>query len=377
MKLLYVENTLAIHGGIERVLTDKLSWLVEHGGCEVCLLIANQGEHPIVFPLNPKVEYHDLGIMFHRMYRHSGWKRYRMFFKLQKLFRQRIATWIQTFSPDIIVCTRLEYLSDVRKVSRDIPVVYESHNSFFSYKLEKGSFFRKFQIQWYCQAVKKVQMIVALTQGDALEWQNLNPHVQVIPNVVHLNDTGRFSDCSSKSAIFVGRYTYQKDIQSLLRIWSLVHQRHQDWYLHIFGGYGIDQEDLQYQIRKMNMSIVVHESTSTIYEEYLRSSMLLMTSRYEPFGLVLPEAMSCGLPVIAFDCPYGPAEIITDGKDGFLIKNRSIEDYVDKVCLLMEDEELRRKMGQEGVHSAQRYNANQVMPQWKQLFEQIIGTTIK
>ena len=125
------------------------------------------------------------------------------------------------------------------------------------------------------------------------------------------------------------------------------------------------------------MSIVVHESTSTIYEEYLRSSMLLMTSRYEPFGLVLPEAMSCGLPVIAFDCPYGPAEIITDGVDGFLIRNRSIEDYVDKVCLLMEDEELRRKMGQEGVHSAQRYNANQVMPQWKQLFEQIIGTTIK
>ena len=97
MKLLYVENTLAIHGGIERVLTDKLNWLVEYGGCEVCLLVANQGNHPIVFPLNPKVECHDLGIMFHQIYRHSGWKRYRMFFKLHKLFRQCLASWIQAF----------------------------------------------------------------------------------------------------------------------------------------------------------------------------------------------------------------------------------------------------------------------------------------
>ena len=127
----------------------------------------------------------------------------------------------------------------------------------------------------------------------------------------------------------------------------------------------------------MDINIVVHEPTSTIFEEYLRSSMLLMTSRYEPFGLVLPEAMSCGLPVVAFDCPYGPAEIITDGVDGFLIRNRSIEDYVDKVCLLMEDEKLRQRMGQRGVQSTQRYEANRVMPQWKRLFEQILEITIK
>lgn len=377
MKLLYVENTLAIHGGIERVLTDKLNWLVEYGGCEVCLLVANQGDHPIVFPLNPKVECHDLGIMFHRVYRYSGWKRYRLFFKLQQLFRQRMTAWIQSFSPDVIICTRQEYLPSVIKVRRTIPVVYESHNSFLAYKFEKLSLLQKVQLQWCFHAVKKAQMIVALTQGDALEWKKLNPCVQVIPNVVHLNDTGRNSDCCSKSAIFVGRYTYQKDIPFLLRIWSLVSQRHPDWQLHIFGGYGSEQEMFQSQIRSMNVNIFVHESTSTIYEEYLRSSMLLMTSRYEPFGLVLPEAMSCGLPVVAFDCPYGPAEIITDGVDGFLIRNRSIEDYVDKVCLLMEDEKLRQRMGQRGVQSTQRYEANRVMPQWKQLFEQILEITIK
>ena len=214
-------------------------------------------------------------------------------------------------------------------------------------------------------------MIIGITQADASEWEKLNPHVQVIPNVVHLNNTGRNCNCCSKSAIFVGRYSYQKDIPSRLRIWKLVNQRHPDWQLHIFGGYGSEKEILQSKIREMDMNVVVHEPTSTIFEEYNKSSMLLMTSCYETFGLVLPEAMSCGLPVVAFDCPYGPAEIISDGVDGFLIKNRSIENYVDKVCLLRENEEQRREMGQKGILSAQRYNANRVMPQWKVLFEQL------
>jgi glycosyltransferase involved in cell wall biosynthesis len=101
--------------------------------------------------------------------------------------------------------------------------------------------------------------------------------------------------------------------------------------------------------------------------------MLLLTSRYEPFGMVLPEAMSSGLPVIAFDCPYGPADIITDGVDGFLIHNRDMEDFADKVCLLIENADLRRQMSQAGIHSSQRYHVNHVMPAWHHLFE-LLGT---
>ena len=139
----------------------------------------------------------------------------------------------------------------------------------------------------------------------------------------------------------------------------------------MYGGYGNDQEELLPHIKKMNMNIFVHEPTPSIFEEYQKCSILLMTSRYEPFGLVLPEAMSCGLPVIAFDCPYGPADIITDRVDGFLIKNRNVDDYVEKVCWLIEDEELRRKMGEAGVLSSQRYEANRVMPQWDSLFHEL------
>ena len=106
-------------------------------------------------------------------------------------------------------------------------------------------------------------------------------------------------------------------------------------------------------------------------EKYKENSMLLLTSLYEPFGLVLPEAMSCGLPVVAFDCPYGPSDIITDGVDGFLIRHRSIEDFADKVCLLIENPELKKMMGQSGVLSAQRYATSRIMPMWKDLFENL------
>ena len=100
---------------------------------------------------------------------------------------------------------------------------------------------------------------------------------------------------------------------------------------------------------------------------------VLLTSLYEPFGLVLPEAMSCGLPVVAFDCPYGPADIISDGVDGFLVKDRDIKVFAEKVCLLMDDISLRKKMGQAGIVSSQRYSTERIMPMWKQFFEQMLN----
>ena len=121
----------------------------------------------------------------------------------------------------------------------------------------------------------------------------------------------------------------------------------------------------------MGTNVIRHQPTTSIDEEYLKSSMLLMTSRFEPFGLVLPEAMSCGLPVVAFNCPYGPADIISDGEDGFLIKKRDINDYVEKVCLLIENKDMRVKMGKAGILSSQRYKASNIMPLWIQLFSQL------
>ena len=85
------------------------------------------------------------------------------------------------------------------------------------------------------------------------------------------------------------------------------------------------------------------------------------------------EAMSCGIPVVSFDCPYGPQSIITNGKDGFLVKNRSIVDFANRVCKLIENVGLRQEMGYNAMNSAQRYNAENIMPLWNNLFETIVN----
>lgn len=372
MRILYVCDALAIYGGLERVLIDKSNWLVEYGGCEVCLLTINQGSHPICFSLHPRVLSADLNIQFHQQYHLSFFKRLIRNIRLHHLFCERMLSRIQEFAPDVIVCTHLDYIRDIILVKGAIPLVFESHSSCLASRFEGDGMLRRFHV-WYLQlAVKKVQMVVALTKGDAEEWKKLTSNVCVIPNVVHLN-VGDCSNYSSKSVIFVGRFSKQKDVSSLLHIWNQVYQKHPDWQLHIYSGYGEEQDIILSEIKKMDANILVHESTPDIMERYKKSSILLLTSQYEPFGLVLPEAMSCGLPVIAFDCPYGPADIISDGIDGYLIKNRNIEEYVDKVCQLIEDYMLLYKMGQAGAHSSRRYASDHVMPQWKMLFSKLIS----
>ena len=370
MRLLYITNALAIYGGLERVLLQKVSWLAEHD-CEICVLTANQGSKTLCYPIHPDIQYYDLNILFYKQYDYVGLRRLIKRYEQNHKFRERLTGKIKEFSPDIIVCTDLTYIDNILRVKGDIPFVFESHASCMCDLFENDGLFRRFHMWLMKMALRRTDMVVALTEGDALEWRKYTSRVCVIPNVVSLNTNNEFSDCSAKSAIVVGRFTNQKDFCSLLQIWSIVHQRYPEWKLHVYGGYGEGKQVISEKIDHICANIVVHDSSPQIFEKYKENSMLLLTSKYEPFGLVLPEAMSCGLPVVAFDCPYGPAVIISDGKDGFLIKGRNVNDFADKVCLLIENKDMRVKMGKAGILSSQRYKASNIMPLWIQLFSQL------
>ena len=372
MRLLYVCDALAICGGLERVLIEKANWLAKHVDYKVCLLTANQGDNPVSFPLLPEVLFEDLDIRFYKQYHMPYWKRFVKNRQLHHLFRERMSKKIQEFAPDIIICTRLDFIHDIVCVKGTIPLVLESHSSRLAGHFEGDGFFRRIHILYLQLAVKKVDMVVALTNGDAVEWRKLTPKVCVIPNAAHLNESGSYTDCTAKSIIYVGRFSKQKDVGTLLCIWNLIHQRHPDWCLHFYGGYGEKKDSLLTEIQQMNANIIVHQPTINMIKWYLGNSILVLTSRYEPFGLVLPEAMSCGLPVVAFDCPYGPAEIITDNMDGFLIKERNISEFADKVCMLIENPTYCKKIGMNGIHSSQRYKVSVIMPKWDALFKQLI-----
>jgi len=370
MRLLYVTDALAIYGGLERILIDKVNRFSEEFGYEVFLITVNQGKHPVVYSINSQVSYLDIGIQFHQIFNFKGvWKVFKMI-QLRWRYKQRIKAIIEEIAPDIIICPRIELTGAIVKVKGKIPLVYEVH-TFWREPRQVTVRNLSCMLLYGRIDLTAIQKIITLTEKDAAEWRKIAPEVLAIPNIVNINKTDRYSDCCSKTVIFVGRLAKQKDIGSLLGIWEIVHQVYPDWALHIFAGYGNEENIWRPIIEQMNANISVCPPTPNIIEEYLKSSILVLTSVIEPFGLVLPEAMSCGIPVVAFDCPYGPSDIITDGEDGFLIPNRDIQLFADKVCLLMDNPDLRQRMGKMGIVSSRRYEAKVIVPLWKELFEQL------
>lgn len=375
MRIIYVNDSIAIWGGLERIVVEKAN-LLSLMNYDVYLVTLNQGEHPIPYQLNPSVKYSDLNIQFHKQYQYHGLKRLLMMLKLNREYKKRIDSIIRKINPDIIICVRPELLSAIAEVKGNIPLVFESHASRYAQRFLGSDYYSRLKNSFYNRNAKFAQVVVALTEGDAHDWRSINPNVCVIPNVVNLNKTGCYSSCQSKSILFVGRFSRQKDVSILLKIWSIVYQRHSDWQLQLYGAYGEEQDALLPLINQNNENIIYHAPTKNIYETYCESSILLLTSRFEPFGLVIPEAMSCGLPVVAFDCPYGPASIISNGKDGFLVKNRDVVEFADKVCMLIENAEMRRSMGLLGIQSSKRFDSSIIMPLWDHLFKQYDKDTL-
>lgn len=370
MKILYLTDSLAVWGGIERVLGDKMNYLASSGGYDVYVVTTDQGDHPIPYPLNERVHVRDLNIRYHQKYNYHGFKRIQKDIELRRLFLKRLKDAIDDIHPDLLIGIRLESIDTIIKAKGKIPLICESHSLYNAFRYEDTTILNRLRFLASRKKIQKASCIVALTEGDANDWRRVNKNVCVIPNIVHLNDTGRRSSLDMKRVIFVGRFTIQKDVWSMLEVWRLVHQRYPDWELHAYGEGELKMDFLKV-IEREDINLKVHEPTSDIFERYLESSLLMMTSVYEPFGLVLPEAMSCGLPVVAFDCPYGPADIIRDGVDGFLIKDRDSHVYAERVCQLIENMQLRRQMGEHAVISSQRYCASRIMPQWESLFRQI------
>lgn len=360
MTIVYLYPSLAIMGGIERVLVDKMNYLVSHG-YDIYMITSDQGQHPVPYHLDERVHLLDLQIRFHSQYQYRGWYRIKEGRVLRSLYHKRLKVKFEDIHPDLLVCTTSQDVRNLLYIKGKTPLLVESHVNFS----HPDTWLHQIHILYNNYWIGKADVVVTLTQGDAKNWRRVSRNVHVIPNVVHLNDTGQYSDCTHKRAIFVGRLVEQKGIPDLVKIWRIVHSRCPEWQLDVYGDGQMESIP--------EIKLFVHPPTANIMDEYINSSMLLMTSVYEPFGLVLPEAMSCGLPVIAFDCPYGPTDIIEHEKNGFLIAGRDILTFADDICLLIENIEQRQTMGLQGIISAQRYLPDHIMPLWQNLFSDLVS----
>ena len=237
------------------------------------------------------------------------------------------------------------------------------------------SFFRRI-IAWKdLWRLKKIvscfDVLIALTPDDAHCWKPY-VHTVVIPNSLP-QYPAKPADLSveKKRVIAVGRLDYQKGQDLLLKAWKQVEKQYPNWHLDIYGD-GRERETLNTQIITLNLkTVTIHSAIADIYSEYLKSDFLVCSSRWESFGLVLIEAMSCGIPVISFNCDNGPRNIIQDGEDGLLARNGDIDDLAAKTIYLIENHEVRQIIGLQAHLHAARFKEESIFVQYVHLYQQL------
>jgi glycosyltransferase involved in cell wall biosynthesis len=212
---------------------------------------------------------------------------------------------------------------------------------------------------------------VVLTQDNLNEW-NL-PNAVVIPNPLSFYPESQ-SALTNKTVIAVGKHTHQKGFDRLLQSWAVILQTQPDWMLEIYGKFDA-QHRLQHLAKQLKIenSVRFFEPDPAIASRFLAASVFAFSSRFEGFGMVLIEAMACGVPCVSYDCPCGPHDIIRSGEDGFLVPNHDENLFTQQLLQLIENPELRRKMGIQAKQNVQRYLPEVVVKKWDELFKSLVS----
>lgn len=378
MRIIYCLDEMSHPGGIGRVTSIKANWFAEHGH-DVWVVTANQCGEQDYYELHPSVKRKDFAIGF-QLGIDNGNLLMKFVRKIGKMrrYRRELEQFIYEVKPDIVVSTFTndsDFLYKLKDGSKKVLEFHFSHEGFKSQikygpQTLKNKLLLTYRLKKHERIAKKYDAFVVLTHEDAESWKGYD-NLHVIHNMLSF-ESQETSACTEKRVIAVGRLDFQKKFDRLIDIWALVNKECPDWRLDIFGQ-GPDKENLQKQIAKLELgdSVSIKEPTRNITKEYLSSSILSMTSTYEGWGLVLTEAMSVGVPCVAYACKCGPRDIIEDGKNGYVIEEGDKEKFAQRLVDLMKNEELRQELGRKAKESSRKYNVDNIMEQWLALFSKM------
>lgn len=376
MKLIYCTHSTYNPGGMERVLLNKVTYLSQLPGWEVAVVTTDQHQRSPFYPFPERVRMTDLGINYSEDNGKGAWKKITGYLRKRKEHKRKLTALLLKEKPDIVVSlypSESSFIPDIKDGSRK---VLELHYCKF-FRLQYGrrgllGWIDKLRTRQDEQIVRRFDKFVVLTNEDRGYWGNL-PNIEVIPNAaMHVSDA--YSDVMNKRVIAVGRLDYQKGFDRLIQAWELVQYtgKFTDWKLDIFGQ-GEWREMLQQMIDKAELqnTVCLNRPTKQIGEEYVKSDMLVMSSNYEGFPMVMIEAMACGLPVVSFDYKCGPKDIIQTGINGLLVPNGDIQALADAMMKVMEDEAYRKMLSLNARKVVDTYSEQAVMSQWIRLFTSI------
>ena len=377
-KIIYVLESLASTGGVERILTEKANYLSEHYGYDITIIVCTQHpDQPNAFQLSNTVNQICLSIPLYSQYYYKYpkrlWKKYILIKSLKTALKEKIIH----FNPDILIGIGHFKANMICSINCRAKRIIECHEA--RYFTQSGManhqnmisklFTRIFRTFYFRTIEKKADVVVTLTEGDKLLWNNAK-RIEVIPNFSNMQ-VSLTSSCYSKRIIAVGRLSWEKGYDRLIDIWELVSRKKTEWQLDIFGE-GELERSLNYKIEKKQINnIAIHPTTNNISYEFSKSSICVMTSYYEGFSLVLLEALKHGVPCVAYDCPFGPASIIQDNRCGFLIDNDNINLFAQKLCILMDEDNTRKEFSLESIKRAKDFSVDTIMRKWIDLFESL------
>ena len=445
MKIMYCIRGLHNSGGMERVLSVKANLLASRGHEVSIVVLRLKGRKPF-FPIDPSVNIVDLSAPYLSLPGHpssanatsdsprttvssavgstaspaTGSARTEGIAsvpatgaseRLKGSVRKRLSRVVEMLDPDVCVSLCGPEVRILPAVAGGRPCVAEYHFSHDKFYRKYGGIFM-YPYAWLRthmleRAVSEYDCMVTLTEHDLPIWKRHCRRVERIFNPV-TTPPGQVSRLAEKRMIAVGRLEDQKNFKDLVSAWSIVAERCPDWRLEIFGE-GKLEHALRSQIARLGLtgSVILRGVVKDIASEYSNSSALLMTSLHEGFPLALVEASSFGLPLISYDCPTGPSEIIVDAGDGgfdgdgrgagagagadagnvpaatldqaagntpngYLVPVGDVRTLADRICRIASDDNLRLRLGAASKASSRRFTPETIISAWEHLFSSLL-----
>ena len=378
-KIVFCTPALYSAGGVERVVSYKASYFAEQLGYDVTIIVTEGKGRDCYFPLSDKVKVINFELGFEALWQASFAKKIILYLTKQRQYKKLLKRELMCIRPDFTITTlrrEINFLSDIPDGSKKIGELHVDGANYRNFATNKQNPIKQVFSRWWSNSlldhIRRLDKMVLLTDSAMYDWPELDNKIKISDPLPFLIDEKSSLLC--KRIISIGRFDYEKGNDLLLQVWKKVEKQMPDWQLDIYGNGNREPYLLQMRQLEIDSSRChLYEPINDVKKEYLNSSVFVLPSRYEGFGLVLIEAMACGVPVVSFDCENGPRSIITNGADGFLIPTFDIDAFADKLLLLMRDENLRRQMGEKAQKSAAKYDIDSIGLQWKQLFDGLMA----
>jgi glycosyltransferase involved in cell wall biosynthesis len=384
MRLMYFIPALFNHGGMERVLTSKVNYLVEEMGYRITIVTTDQMSRGCYFSLSGKIDLIHLDLDFNSHFEKALIPKYFCHQLKMIKYKREVQKLVDIIKPDILISLGGKEIDFIYKLKTNAAIVCEMHFSMnirtqFLVSRKRGLLWTvlgNIRTNQLKNTTKKIDKLIVLTNQDKNQWEKTHKNVLHIPNPATFEVRER-EGVDYKSVISVGRLDPQKGYSMLIDTWVLVKDKHPEWMLNIFGT-GDLKEQLEGKINALGLkgNVNLKGKSDEIENEYLKSSFFVMSSLYEGLPMVLLESMSCGLPVVSFDCEWGPREIIKDGYNGFLVETGDVNQLADKICQMIENHELRKTMSLNALEVAKKYDISIVMKKWDALFKELKNSNV-